>query len=126
MLRRTCVTGGMMRFTGTARPEMRAGVVLPQNLFAGRTVEISFRTALVQAVRFFTVGTVPTMLAGFFRVVRFLTGNTVPTLVRTLFVNAVSFAALNAKPGVFRTGFVSRMRFGTNGAKPCRFRVFQG
>jgi hypothetical protein len=47
-------------------------------------------------------------------------------LIRTFFVDAVTFEALNAKPGIFRTGFVFRMRLGANGTKPCRFRVFQG
>ena len=126
MLRRTRSRNGMVRFTGTARPEMRAGVIFPQNLFTGRTVTIPFRTNFVQTVRFFAVGTKPAVFAGFIVPIGFFTDDTVPTLIRTFFVDAVSFATLNAKPGVARTGFVFRMRFGANGTKPCRFRIFQG
>ena len=126
MLRRTRSRNGMVRFTGTARPEMRAGVIFSQNLFTGRTVTIPFRTNFVQTVRFFAVGTKPAVFAGFIVPIGFFTDDTVPTLIRTFFVDAVSFATLNAKPGVARTGFVFRMRFGANGTKPCRFRIFQG
>ena len=126
MLRRTRSRNGMVRFTGTARPKMRAGVIFPQNLFTGRTVTIPFRTNFVQTVRFFAVGTKPAVFTGFIVPIGFFTDDTVPTLIRTFFVDAVSFATLNAKPGVARTGFVFRMRFGANGTKPCRFRVFQG
>ena len=116
---------GVMCFTGTARPEMRAGVVFLQNLFADRTVTISLLTDCIHVMSFFAVGTVPAVFTGFIGLICFFTDGTVPTLLRTIFSDTVSFAALNAKPRRCAR-FICRMRFGANGTEPRRFRVLRG